>query len=133
LRRGAISVAVGLVLFTVVGFFVVPPVARRIAQTQLSQLLGRKVTIDRVRLNPFALSLAVEGFHIFEADARTVFVEFKRLYVNAEVASVYRRAPATALQSNLTKAVPGSAARLFLLKPRLDAAGARVDFRLKQE
>ena len=40
---------------------------------------------------------------------------------------------ATVVQSNLTKAVPGSAARLFLLKPRLDAAGARVDFRLKQE
>lgn len=93
LRRGAIGVGVALILFTVVGFLVVPPVARRVAQTQLGTLLGRKVAIERIRLNPFALSLAIEGFHIFESDGNTPFVEFKRFYVNAQLSSVYRRAP----------------------------------------
>jgi hypothetical protein len=40
---------------------------------------------------------------------------------------------ATAVQATLTKAVPGANARLFLLKPRLDTGGARVDFHLKQD
>ncbi|HEX2659181.1 MAG TPA: DUF748 domain-containing protein, partial [Polyangia bacterium] len=93
LLRGAIGTGVALVLFTVVGFLVVPPIARRVAQTQLGKLLGRKVVIDRIRLNPYALSLAVEGFHIFEADGHAPFVEFKRFYVNAQLSSVYRRAP----------------------------------------
>jgi hypothetical protein len=40
---------------------------------------------------------------------------------------------ATLVQATLTKAVPGANARLFLLKPRLDSGGARVDFPLKQD
>ena len=80
-------------LFAVLGFLVVPPVARHIAEKQLGELLGRRVAVARVRFNPFALSLAVEGFQIFEPDGTTPFVGLARLYVNAELASVYRRAP----------------------------------------
>ena len=58
-----------------------------------AQLLGRKVAIGRIRLNPFALSLAVEDFRILEADGATPFFGFSRLYVNAQISSVFRRAP----------------------------------------
>jgi hypothetical protein len=92
-RRLSIVAVVSLVLFTVVGFFVAPPVAKHIAQTQLGELLGRKVAITRIRMNPFALSLTIEGFQIFEADQTTPFVGFGRLYVNAQLSSIYRRAP----------------------------------------
>ena len=93
LRRLAIGGASGLVSFAVLGFLVAPPIARHVAQKQLGELLGRKVTIGRIRINPFALSLTVEDFRVYEADQVTPFVGFSRLYVNAQLSSVFRRAP----------------------------------------
>jgi uncharacterized protein involved in outer membrane biogenesis len=92
-RRLAIGGAGGVALFAILGFFVAPPIARSVASKQLGELLGRKVSIARVRINPFALSLTVEGFQIFEADGSTPFAGFQRLYVNAQISSVFRRAP----------------------------------------
>src|SRR3954468_21517310 len=91
LRRAGLGAGIALLLFTFVGFFVVPPLARRIAQSQLTQVLGRKVVIDRIRVNPFALSAAVEGLHVFESDATTPFVEVRRFFVNAQLSSLWRR------------------------------------------
>lgn len=82
-----------VVVIAVLGFFVIPAVAKRVAVSQLSKQLGRKVAIDKVKVNPFALSLAVEGFTIFEPDGATPFVGFRRLYVNAQLSSVFRLAP----------------------------------------
>ncbi len=93
LRRLAISGAVGLVSFALLGFLVAPPIARHVAQKQLGELLGRKVTIGRLRINPFALSVTVGDFRVYEPDQVTPFVGFSRLYVNAELSSVFRRAP----------------------------------------
>ncbi len=93
LRRLVVSGAAGAALLALLGFVVVPPIARRVAEKQLGQLLGRKVAIGRIRLNPFALSLAVEDFRVFEPDGTTPFFGFSRLYVNAQLSSVWRRAP----------------------------------------
>ncbi len=93
LRRLGIATVATLAFITVVGFLVAPPVARHLAEKQLGELLGRKVSVARVRVNPFALSLTVEGFQIFERDGTTPFVGFSRLYVNAQLSSIYRRAP----------------------------------------
>ena len=92
-RRLAIGAAAAIALFAVVGFWVVPPIARHVAEKQLGDLLGRKVTIARVRVNPFALSITVEGLQVFETDGSSPFVGFRKLYVNAQLSSVYRRAP----------------------------------------
>ena len=92
-RRLAIGAAVTVALVAILGFFVAPPIARHVAEKQLGQLLGRRVSIARVRINPFALSLGVEGFQVYEADGATPFVGFRRLYVNAELSSAFRRAP----------------------------------------
>jgi hypothetical protein len=92
-RRIAIGVVAALALVTLVGFFVAPPIARRVAEKQLGQLLGRRVSIAHVRINPFSLSLTVEGFEIYEPDGATPFAGFARLYVNAEMSSVVRGAP----------------------------------------
>jgi hypothetical protein len=96
LRRLVVAGVVTTTLIAVVGFLVAPPIARRVAERQLSELLGRKVTIGRIRLNPFALSVEVDAFQIAEADQVTPFVGFGRLYVNAQLSSVFRRAPIVA-------------------------------------
>ena len=88
-RRRGVDPAV----FALLGFLVIPPIAKHVAQKQLGELLGRKVTIERLRVNPFALSVMIGNFQIFEADQTTPFVGFRRLYVNAQLSSIYRRAP----------------------------------------
>src|SRR4051794_27161328 len=83
-RRLGIAIVPTPVVIALLGFLVAPPIARRVAQTKLAELLGRRVSIEKVRVNPFALSLAVEGFAVYEADGSTPFVSFARLYVNVE-------------------------------------------------
>jgi hypothetical protein len=93
LRRVAVGGLGTVALIALLGFVVAPPIARHVAEKQVGELLGRKVGIGRIRINPFALSLAVENFQIFEADGATPFLGFSRLFVNAQISSVFRRAP----------------------------------------
>ena len=62
-HRTRILIGVGafLVLFTLIGFFVVPPILKSVLATQLTAALHREVTIAEVRVNPFALSATLRG------------------------------------------------------------------------
>jgi len=91
-RHLVVGAGAALGLFALLGFFVVPPVARHVAQRQLGELLGRRVTIDRIRVNPFALSASIEGLHVFEPDGTTPFVDWRRLHVDVQASSAFRRA-----------------------------------------
>ncbi len=63
------------------GFLLLPPVVRTLGQRRLSDLLERKVTIGKVRLNPFLLSAAIEDLDIQEPDGSGSFLGWRRLYV----------------------------------------------------
>ena len=90
-RRLLIAAAATLVVTALLGFVVAAPVVRHVAEKQLGELLGRRVTVSRVRVNPFALSLTIEGLEVFEADGRTPFLGFSRLYVKVGAVSLWRR------------------------------------------
>jgi len=92
-RRLSIGAAVSLVLFTVTGFLVLPPVIKHVAESQLRQQLGRRASIGAIHVNPFALSLGIDDFQIYESDGVAPFVGWKRFYVNVQWASLVRRAP----------------------------------------
>src|SRR3954465_13540461 len=92
-RRTVIAVAGGVALFTLFGFFALPPIIRRVAERQISEQLGRRASIGRTRVNPFALALEIDDLQVYEADGKTPFVGFARFYVNAQLSSIYRRAP----------------------------------------
>ncbi len=89
-RRRSVIMLTLLALFTVVGFFVLPPVIKAQLEKRLSRELGRKVTVEKVRLNPYALSLTLEHLAIREADGSTVFLGWDRLYVNFDALSSLR-------------------------------------------
>ena len=90
-ERVLFAVATMLSLITLGGFLAGPLALRRIAEQRLGRLLGRTVTSERVE-NPFTLSVTAEGLSVREANGRTPFLTIRRLYVNAELASVLRRA-----------------------------------------
>jgi hypothetical protein len=55
-----------LVIFALVGFFAVPPILKSKLEETLSQVLHRPVTVEAVRVNPFAPSVAVRGLSVRE-------------------------------------------------------------------
>jgi hypothetical protein len=81
--RKRLGIATMLVaLYTVVGFFVLPPIVRSQLEKRAPAELGRRVTVEKVRLNPFTLSVTLDGLTVFEADGNTPFLGWRRLYVN---------------------------------------------------
>jgi uncharacterized protein involved in outer membrane biogenesis len=82
-----------LAAFALVGFFVVPPIAKSQLEQKLSEALHRPVTVETVRVNPFAPAVTVRGFAVRERSGDAPFVTFDELYVNAAWTSVFRLAP----------------------------------------
>lgn len=92
-RRRKLSLWVaGLVLaYAVIGFLILPMIIRRVAVQQLSQQLNRTVTIQQVRVNPFALSATVRGLLIQDRDG-LAFVSWDEVYVNFQISTLWHRA-----------------------------------------
>lgn len=71
-------------VFTVTGFFLLPPIVRSQLEKRLGAALGREVAVGQVRLNPYALSVTIERLEIRGADKTSAFAGWDRLYVNFE-------------------------------------------------
>jgi hypothetical protein len=90
-KRTFIGALIFLVVFSVVGFFVVPPVLKSILTKKLSEGLHRQVAIRQIKVNPFMLSVTVRGFLIKERNGRDTFVSFDELYLNFQSISILKR------------------------------------------
>jgi hypothetical protein len=54
--------------YTVFGFLLLPPILRVIAVRQVSKLLDRPVTIQKLRLNPYRLTATIRGLLVKDKD-----------------------------------------------------------------
>lgn len=84
---GGIFVAFGLF-----GFLAGPPIAKAILVDKLGEALHRKVSVDRISINPYAFSADIAGFSVKTAEGREV-LGFDALYVNFQLASLFRGGP----------------------------------------
>ena len=91
IRRLVLWAGGAVALYAVLGFLVAPPIVRSQLEGQLGALLGRKVTLERVRINPFALSASIQGFALKEPDGSTDFVAFDDLSADVALASILER------------------------------------------
>lgn len=87
LKRGVWA----LVIYTILGFLVLPPIIRLVAVKQLAKELHREVTIDKVRLNPYTLSITIRGLKVKDTDAETMLA-WDQVYVNLQLASLFGHA-----------------------------------------
>ena len=70
-RRKVIAWLLGLVtLYAIAGFLILPPIIRSVAAKQLTKQLDRGVSIQKVKLNPFVLSVTVDGLLIKDKDGQ---------------------------------------------------------------
>jgi flagellar motor protein MotB len=77
----------------VVGFFVVPPIAKHYLVATLSKELKREVTIESLRFNPYTLAVTIRGFVMKDRAGSEPALTFDELYVNASLGSLFRLAP----------------------------------------
>ena len=80
-----------LAFYTLVGFFIIPMILTRVMPNKLQEQLNRPVTIEKIRLNPYALSLTVTHLTIKEADNTREFISFDTLYANVQLMSLFKR------------------------------------------
>lgn len=89
------KIVIGLVIFfavlTIVGFFILPPIAKSILTQKLSENLHREVTIEGIKINPYTLSLTVKKFLVKERNRPEAFVSFDELFLNLQTISLYRK------------------------------------------
>jgi len=69
-----------LVAYTILGFLAAPAILRSVLVKQASGALHREVTVAKVRVNPLALSVTVEGLSVRHRDGAP-FVGWDSLYV----------------------------------------------------
>lgn len=79
-----------LLLYTLVGFFVVPAVLKSQLEENLPPVLHRQVSIQAIAFNPYALSLRITGFRATEPTGED-FASFGELFVNFQSSSLFQR------------------------------------------
>jgi uncharacterized protein involved in outer membrane biogenesis len=92
-KKWIIGAAVFFVLFTVIGFFVIPPIVKPYLLETISKTLNRQVSLSELTLNPYTLTVTLRGFEIKEPKNDKTFVSFDELVVNLDIRSIFRRAP----------------------------------------
>jgi uncharacterized protein involved in outer membrane biogenesis len=93
LKKGLIGALIFLLLFTITGFFVVPPVLKSVLIKKLSERLHREVAIQKISVNPFLLSLDIKGVVVKDREKSGIFFSFDGLYTNLQTASIWKGGP----------------------------------------
>ncbi len=91
LKKIIVGTVIFFVLFTIVGFFVVPPILKAVLIKKLSEKLHREVTIRKIKFNPYMLSADIKGFVVKDRGNVGTLISFGELYVNLQTASVWKR------------------------------------------
>ena len=70
-----------LLLYSLVGFLVIPYVVKQYVVPAVAEKIQRPVVVREVALNPFALSLTIDGLEVREPD-QTPILGFEQFFVN---------------------------------------------------
>jgi uncharacterized protein involved in outer membrane biogenesis len=93
LRRSLIAIVAVAGLVAVLGFFVVPPIAKSKIEALASSELGRRATLGKLTFNPFTLHATLTDFALADRDPARTFFRFSTLDVDVSIASLWHRAP----------------------------------------
>lgn len=92
-KKYGLRLALVVLVIGVLGFLVLPPVIKSILVDQLAKALQRPVTIEGISINPYTLSVQVDGFAVQEKGGSEKVAGFDQLYFNVESSSIFRGGP----------------------------------------
>jgi uncharacterized protein involved in outer membrane biogenesis len=78
-----------LAAYALAGFLLAPYLVERTLKSTLSERLSLETELDSLGINPFTLTLIVDGLQVTQADSTPVLA-FERLFVNFEMMSLFR-------------------------------------------
>lgn len=93
IKKFSLGIAVFFVVYTIIGFLILPLIIKSVAVKKLSEALHRTVVIQEIKLNPYALSLTINGLTVKDREEATDFLSFNSLYVNLQGVSIFKLAP----------------------------------------
>jgi uncharacterized protein involved in outer membrane biogenesis len=88
-----ITISAGVALYTIIGFFALPPLIKSLLVKQVSTRLHRQVDVREIRINPFLLTVGVTGFSIKDRNSNEPFITFETLFLDLEAVSLFKRGP----------------------------------------
>lgn len=91
-KKVLLGLAIFFSVYTLFGFFVLPAILEAVLPKKLSEALHREVTIQQIKVNPYALSATIRGFRVQERDSSRTFASFDELYLNLQSISVLKMA-----------------------------------------
>jgi len=80
-----------IALYTVIGFLVFPMVAKSVLTEQLSDLLKRPVSIEKIKTNPYVLSVTIKGLDVKDRDDKR-FLSLDEFFINLQLSSLFKKA-----------------------------------------
>lgn len=90
MKKWVIGVGIAVLLYTILGFLVLPAIIKSQMLKRLPALTHRHVAVQQVRLNPYALSFTLRGFSLTETNGEE-FASLGELYVNVQAISLFKR------------------------------------------
>jgi hypothetical protein len=91
LARWTTGFGIALLVYALVGFFLLPGIIQRQMLKRLPAITQRAVAVQQVRVNPFALLLTIRGFSLKEPNG-DVFCSFEEMRANLRLVSIFQRA-----------------------------------------
>ena len=76
-----LSLVLLYVLYVALAYLYLPGKLKDLAQTDVAQLLGREITVEKIAFNPFALALTVENFSIADRPQQPLLA-WQRVFVD---------------------------------------------------
>ncbi|MFB3894739.1 MAG: DUF748 domain-containing protein [bacterium] len=79
-----------LIVYTILGFLILPPIVRNYALKKLSETLHREVSIGKIKLNPYTYAITISDLEIKEPKSQQKFIGFDELYLDFQLSSLFR-------------------------------------------
>jgi hypothetical protein len=92
IKKILIGLAVFFFVFTIFGFFILPPILKSVVVNKLAEALHREVTIEQIKINPYVLSATVRGLHVKDRERADTFFSCDELFLNLQSLSSLKRA-----------------------------------------
>ncbi|WP_374690210.1 DUF748 domain-containing protein [Accumulibacter sp.] len=92
-KKYGLRIALALLIIGVLGFLVMPPLVKWLLVDELAAALHRPVSIEGLSINPYTLSLQVDGLVVQEKGGGDQVAGFEQLFVNLEASSLFRGGP----------------------------------------
>jgi hypothetical protein len=88
-RKPLIIASATIVVYALLGFFLAPWLVKNTATNAVRDNLGVELKLQEVSINPFVLSLRIDGLELDEPEGDP-FLTVKRIFVNFQLSSLFR-------------------------------------------